>query len=81
MIIELICTPIFILLDFIISFLPVGITIPDWAISFIGLIQKALFFFPPDVLTTVVSVIVVSYSAQFIWAITEWVYKKIPGVK
>lgn len=81
MIIELFCTPIFFLLNTIISLLPSGLTIPDWAISFIALLQKALFFFPPDVLTTVVSVVVASYGAQFIWAIIEWVYKKLPGVE
>lgn len=80
MIIELLCSPIFFLFNTIITFIPSGFSIPDWAVSFISLIQKALFFFPADVLITVVAVVVFNFGTQYIWAIVEWVYKKIPGV-
>ena len=80
MIIELLCSPLFAIINGIIMLMPSGLTIPDWGVSFISLIQKALFFFPPDVLTTVVAVVIASYGAQFVWAIIEWVYKKLPCV-
>lgn len=80
MIIESICNLIFVPINIVISLLPSGLTLPDWFISFASLIQKALFFFPADVFTTVISVVVFCYGSQFVWAIVEWCYKKIPGV-
>lgn len=64
MIIESIFNIIFLPLDLIISFLPSGLTLPDWGISFINLLEKAFFFFPPDVFTTVISVVI------FCWRFT-----------
>lgn len=80
MILELICTPLFLLLRGIILLMPTAFTIPDWGISFIALIQKALFFFPGDVWFMVVGNIVFWLLSQIVWAIIEWGYKKIPGV-
>ena len=81
MIIEGLFNLIFGVIIFIISFIPSGVTLPDWAISFYNLISKALYFFPPDVFTTIISVVVANTGVQFVWAIVEWVYKKIPGVE
>ena len=81
MIVELICTPLFIMLRGLIFLLPTAFTIPDWTISFIALIQRALFFFPADVWYIVVGNIVFWLIAQMTWAIIEWVYKKIPRNK
>ncbi len=80
MIVESLCNIVFLPLNLIISFLPSGLTLPDWTIAFINLLQKALFFFPPDVFTTTISVIVMCLGSNFVWAIVEWVYKKIPGI-
>jgi len=80
MILELICTPLFLLLRGLILLLPAAFTLPDWSVSFISLIQKALFFFPADVWFIVIGNIVFWLVAQFTWAIIEWVYKKIPGI-
>lgn len=80
MIIESFCNILFILVNLIINLVPSGLTLPDWFFAFANLIQKALFFFPIDVFTTVISVVISCYGAQFVWAIIEWVYKKIPGI-
>lgn len=80
MIIEGICNILFSLLDIIISFIPNGYTVPDWGVSFFALIKIGLFFFPADVLVTVVSVVTSNFIAQFLWSIIEWVYKKFPGI-
>lgn len=81
MIIEALCNLLFLILNGIISLFPSGFTLPDWGVAFFNLLQKALFFFPPDVLVTVISVVVGSYSSQFVWAIIEWCYKKFPGIE
>lgn len=80
MIIEAICDVVFVPLNLAITLIPSGLTLPDWFISFFNLIQKALFFFPPDVFTTVLGTIIWCLGSQLVWSIIEWVYKKIPGI-
>lgn len=37
-------------------------------------------FFPMDLLLIIVTSFVIWYTIFMIWAVIEWVYKKIPGV-
>ena len=80
MIVKLICTPLFLLVKGLISFIPAGFTLPDWGVSLFAMIQKFLFFFPADVFVVILSYIISSVGMHSIWSIIEWVYKKIPGV-
>lgn len=57
-----------------------GFVIPDWFSNFIILFCKALFFFPFDVWSVVLSNIVFWVLVHFVWSIIEWIYIKIPGV-
>lgn len=80
MLIKLIFYPIFLLLDFILTFIPNQV---------IEVVVDSSFFY---VLGYGVSVIGLSnfvmmlgsvmfwYSVQLTWAVVEWIYKKIPGV-
>lgn len=80
MIIELLCTPLFWLINGLVSFIPVAFQIPNWLADTISLLLKAMQFFPFDVWTIILANIGFWLFAQFAWAIIEWVYKKIPGV-
>lgn len=80
MIMEMIFMPYVILINFLISLFPEGMNIPNWANSTILLLSKGLSIFPRDVWVAVLSNIAFWVSIQFIWAIIEWVYKKIPGI-
>lgn len=80
MIIELMCTPLFLLLNGIIQLFPQAFQIPNWLADVISLLIKAMQFFPGDVWAIAIGNIVFWILAQFTWAIIEWVYKKIPGI-
>lgn len=80
MIIELLLMPIWSLFDLFIGLLPAMYVLPDWIISCVGLISKALFFFPVDVWLVCFGNIVFWVIALNGWAAIEWLYKKIPGV-
>ena len=57
-----------------------GFSIPDWFSNFIILFCKALFFFPFEVWSVVLSNVVFWVLVHFIWSVIEWIYIKIPGV-
>ena len=80
MIIQLFMSPIFFLIECIFSFIPEGYNIPDWGSHFLNLVSTALMFFPRSVYIIITTNIVFWLSANMIWAIVEWAYKKIPGV-
>lgn len=80
MIIELLCTPVFLLIKGLIQLIPVAFQIPNWLADLISLLIKGMQFFPPDVWAIAIGNIIFWLLLQFIWAIIEWVYKKIPGV-
>ena len=54
--------------------------IPNWYWSFQSLLQVGLKVFPPDVWVAVIGNIVFWMGIHLIWAVIEWIYKKIPGV-
>jgi len=80
MIIELLLSPIFLLINGLIAFMPAAMALPDWGVASMALISRALFFFPPDVWAIVLANISFWLFVQLSWAIIEWIYKKIPGV-
>jgi len=80
MIIELLCTPLFLLLNLIISLLPEGFVIPSYITNTIEILKYPLSIFPIDLWILIISNVSFWYIAQVAWAIIEWVYKKIPGL-
>jgi len=79
-IIELLFAPIFSLLKFIISFLPSGFSLPSWLSDSISVVSRGLIFFPVDVWKVLIGNILFWLYAQLVWAIIEWIYRKIPGI-
>lgn len=80
MIIELVVTPIFLFIEFVISMLPDAMELPGWLQDTANLIGKAMLFFPPDVWMIVIANIIFWHVALIAWAIIEWLYKKIPTI-
>lgn len=80
MIIKAICNPVFSLLIMLCNNISISIDTPNWITSTLSLISKALIFFPADVWSVVIGNVLFWTSLHFVWAIIEWVYKKIPGV-
>jgi hypothetical protein len=84
MIIELLLTPLFWLLGLILDLLPdmSGIDpLSGFDISgFIDILAYGFFLFPFPLFMIFVGNKLFWLSAQMIWAIIEWVYRKFPGV-
>lgn len=80
MIIELLLSPIFLLITGLVALMPSAMALPDWGVASLSVISRALFFFPPDVWTTVLANISFWLFVQLSWGVIEWIYKKIPGV-
>lgn len=80
MIIELICMPIFFIINSAINTIPLAFKLPNWLADVLGLLIKAMQFFPLDVWVIVIGNILFWLVLHFVWAVIEWVYKKIPGV-
>ena len=80
MIIELVTSPIFVLIDSIIGLIPEGLVLPNFVSQTLELLKYPLSIFPVDLWVVIISNVTFWYGAQILWAIVEWVYKKIPGV-
>ena len=84
MILELILTPVFALMGFIIDLLPeMGDLDPLYGHDVSGLIDMmayAFHVFPFELFMIFIGNVLFWLNAQLMWAIVEWVYKKIPGV-
>lgn len=80
MIIELILIPFFSLVRGIVNLLPNDPGVNLTLANLIVFVRKGLYFTDIFVFITCISSVVFWTSAQFIWAIVEWVYKKLPGV-
>lgn len=80
MIIGLLCTIIFSVIVNSIAFLPALSTPALESAPTATLIAWALNFFPPDLWAFVIQSIGFWYGIMMLWAVIEWVYKKIPGV-
>lgn len=80
MIVEKILDMFFSGVNFLISMLPTpviatisGFTPPD-------IVRYGICFFPSDIMFYTVAAFVTWKTIFILWAITEWVYKKIPGI-
>lgn len=80
MIIELLLTPIFLLVGFIINLIPATQGTGMAMNGFFGLVSKGLYFFSASTFKIVITNVVIWGGIHLAWAIIEWVYKKIPGV-
>lgn len=80
MIIELLVSPLFSLVEFIINLLPDGYVFPSYISSTVQLLKIPLSIFPLDLWIIIISNVSFWYIAQLSWAGIEWVYRKIPGV-
>lgn len=54
--------------------------LPDWGVQALKLLRTGLGIFPTDVWIVCIGNGTFWLVIQFIWAIIEWLYKKIPGV-
>ena len=83
MILELLLSPIFLLVNFIFSFLPdlSAIDIADYDMNaFVEILAIGFLIFPRSLFIAFVVNFIFWKNAQLVWSIVEWVYKKIPGV-
>lgn len=80
MIIELLVSPIFALIKGLISLIPQSYDLPNYITDVFSLLVKASEFFPMDMFVLCIGNIGFWLAVHFVWAIVEWVYKKIPGV-
>lgn len=54
--------------------------LPDWSLQALKLLKTGICFFPTDVWIACIANGMFWLVVHFVWAIIEWVYKKIPGV-
>lgn len=81
MIIEGLFNLIFFTIEFIITLLPVPVlNLVDGTSGLATILAYGLFFFPADIWVCVIMLGVTMLTTGLLWAIIEWVYKKIPGV-
>lgn len=81
MILKLVLSPIFMLLNGVVDIIPGGFMTEGFDISgIIFLISQAFVIFPYDLFQLIIGNVMFWLELQFVWAIVEWVYKKIPGV-
>lgn len=78
MILQLILSPLFLLISGLLGLLPETFSLPNWLDPCLDLIQTALWFFPADVWAVVIGNIVFWMFVELSWAFVEWVYLKIP---
>jgi hypothetical protein len=81
MLLKLIFSPIFALLNFILGLIPSISFLQGFDI--VGIFDIAVFtfvFFPFSVFSVIIGNVVFWLQVQGTWSIVEWVYKKIPGV-
>lgn len=64
----------------IIDSLPQVGDLPGWIDNTLNVLSYGLQFFPTDVFVSFIVSVSFWMSAHMIWAVVEWVYKKIPGV-
>lgn len=80
MIVELLLTPIFIVIQALLDFLPKMPAVSDFLSSGIEWISRGLIIFPlPVWIASIVSIIFWSFGGIG-WSFIEWIYKKIPGI-
>ncbi len=80
MIIKLICSPFFLLIDGVIALIPVLTYIPTSIVDTISLLIKAMQFFPTDVWIMVIGNIVFWVLLHFVISLIKFVVSWIPFI-
>lgn len=80
MLVSLIMAPFWLLINFIINLLPNTENVVASFNAILPYISNGLYFFGASFFCMLIGNFVFWLSAQFLWAIVEWVYIKIPGV-
>lgn len=80
MIIKLICSPFFILIDGIIALMPTLTYIPTSIVDTVSLLTKAMQFFPTDVWVMVIGNIVFWTVLHFIVSLIKFIVGWIPFI-
>lgn len=80
MVIQLICTPLILMIKGAIALLPVLTYIPENIINTIEMLKKAMLFFPADVWVIVIGNIIFWVTLHFVWGIIKFVLSLIPFV-
>lgn len=81
MLIALIMQPLFTLIFFLITLLPeLGFTPPSFSALF-SIIGYGTYILGANYFAFVIGNIVFWLTVQLGWAIVEWIYKKVPGIK
>lgn len=80
MIMEAVLNPIYSILITIINLIPDMGDLPTWIDNAASLLGYILMFFPIDVFAFIIGNVGLWMGAHFIWAVIEWIYKKLPGV-
>lgn len=80
MILELLLSPVFLLIGLLIDQLPVMASHNIDITPLFSLLGQAFIIFPPDLFLICIGNVSFWLSIQMLWAIIEWIYKKIPGV-
>lgn len=80
MLIAFIMSPLWALINLIISLLPNTPNVTSSFNSILPLLSNGLYFFGSSFFCFLIGNFVFWLSAQFIWSIIEWIYIKIPGV-
>lgn len=81
MIVELLLSPIFLLIRGFIALIPdTGFSLPGWFLTFADVVRVGLSFFPSNVFIIIIGNIAFWLTLHMTWSIIEWLYKKLPGV-
>lgn len=81
MIIELILSPLFSLISFLINLIPSFNSVTNkTAVKFYDFMEIGLYFFGSSAFCLVIASVVSWSLVHFGWSIIVWLYKKVPGV-
>lgn len=80
MIVESIFNVFFVFIEFLLNKVPSAYSLPDWLATAIKLMYDVICFVPADVITVLFLNVSFWWGVHMLWAVIEWLYKKIPGV-
>ncbi len=80
MIIQLICMPLFGIVDLFLNLLPNNTHLPGWLESFVNVLSTGLSFFPGDLFTVIVVNVCFWADVCLIDAVMCFIIRKIPFV-
>lgn len=81
MIIELLCTPLFAICDFVIWLLPIFTYVPTSVVDTINMLMKAMQFFPTEVWFIVLGNICFWFGIHFLIGLYKFVLSLVPAFR